>query len=211
MAVVLHVGNAERKVVVRIAVFAGSASGEGPQYREAAADLGRALARAGVVVVFGGGKVGLMGAVADAALAEGGEVIGVMPRSLVEREVAHLGLTRLVVTETMHERKATMADLADGFVALPGGAGTLEEIFEVWTWQHLAIHGKPVALLDVDGFWRPLLDALDSMVAAGFIKARYRESLLVASDGAGLLGACAAWRPPAPKWEGGMDPQAARV
>lgn len=193
---------------MRIAVFAGSASGAGPRYREAAAELGGSLARAGVGVVFGGGHVGLMGAMADAALAAGGEVIGVMPRSLVEREVAHLGLTRLQVTETMHERKAAMAGLADGFVALPGGAGTLEELFEVWTWQHLAIHAKPVVLLDVDGFWAPLLSALDAMVETGFIKPRYRETLLVARDGAELLAVCEAWRPPAPKWEGGMDPQA---
>ncbi|MDI2128656.1 TIGR00730 family Rossman fold protein [Yinghuangia seranimata] len=193
---------------MRIAVFAGSASGVGPRYREAAEELGRTLARAGVGIVYGGGHVGLMGAVADAALGEGGEVIGVMPRDLVEREIAHRRLTKLEVTETMHERKASMAALADAFVALPGGAGTLEEVFEVWTWQHLAIHGKPVALLDAAGFWTPMLAALDAMVEAGFIKARYRETLLVASDGAGLLAACEAWVPPAPKWEGGLDPQA---
>ncbi|MEU8137279.1 TIGR00730 family Rossman fold protein [Streptodolium elevatio] len=196
---------------MRVAVFAGSASGEGTRFREAAAELGRSLARAGVGVVFGGGHVGLMGAVADAALAEGGEVIGVMPRSLVEREVAHLGLTRLEVTETMHERKAAMAELSDAFVALPGGAGTLEELFEVWTWQHLAIHAKPVALLDVDGFWTPLTAALDAMVGNGFIKPRYRDTLLVARDAAGLLAACEAWVPPAPKWEGGIDPQSVPV
>lgn len=195
---------------MRIAVFAGSASGEGPRFRAAADALGRELARAGVGVVFGGGHVGLMGALADGALAEGGEVIGVMPRSLVEREVAHLGLTRLQVTETMHERKAAMAELADAFVALPGGAGTLEELFEVWTWQHLAIHAKPVALLDVDGFWEPMTAALDAMVASGFVKARYRESLLVVHDTAELLAACAEWSAPAPKWAGGIDPQAAR-
>ncbi|MGA4544791.1 TIGR00730 family Rossman fold protein [Uniformispora flossi] len=192
---------------MRIAVFAGSASGEGAGFRAAATELGASLARAGVGIVYGGGHVGLMGAVADGALAAGGEVVGVMPKALVDREVAHLGLTRLEVTADMHERKARMAELADGFVALPGGAGTLEELFEVWTWQHLAIHAKPVGVLDAEGFWRPLLGALDAMVASGFIKPRMRDTLLVADDAAGLLAAFRAWEPPAPKWEGGLDPQ----
>ncbi|WP_406281595.1 TIGR00730 family Rossman fold protein [Embleya sp. NBC_00896] len=191
---------------MRVAVFAGSASGVSPRFREAATELGRGLARAGVGIVYGGGHVGLMGAVADGCLAEGGEVIGVMPRSLVEREIAHRGLTDLQVTETMHERKAAMAAQADAFVALPGGAGTLEELFEVWTWQHLAIHAKPVAVLDVDGFWRPLLDALDTMTANGFLKPALRATLLLAHDSASLLAETKAWRPPAPKWEGGLDP-----
>jgi len=193
---------------MRVAVFAGSASGASPRFREAATELGGGLARAGVGIVYGGGHVGLMGAVADACLAEGGEVIGVMPRSLVEREIAHLGLTDLQVTETMHERKAAMAAQADVFVALPGGAGTLEELFEVWTWQHLAIHAKPVVVLDVDGFWGPLLDALDTMTAHGFLKPALRDTLLVASDSASLLAAAARWSPPAPKWTGGLDPAA---
>ncbi|MYW05869.1 TIGR00730 family Rossman fold protein [Streptomyces sp. SID3343] len=191
---------------MRVAVFAGSASGASPRFREVAGELGRGLARAGVGIVYGGGHVGLMGAVADACLAAGGEVIGVMPRSLVEREIAHRGLTDLQVTETMHERKAAMAAQADAFVALPGGAGTLEELFEVWTWQHLAIHTKPVAVLEVDGFWRPLLDALDTMTAHGFLKPVLRSTLLVAHDSASLLAETAAWQPPAPKWEGGLDP-----
>ncbi|MET7304573.1 TIGR00730 family Rossman fold protein [Embleya sp. NPDC005575] len=191
---------------MRVAVFAGSASGASPRFREAAVELGRALAEAGVGIVFGGGHVGLMGAVADACLAAGGEVIGVMPRSLVDREFAHPGLTDLQVTETMHERKAAMAEQADAFVALPGGAGTLEELFEVWTWQHLAIHAKPVAVLEVDGFWRPLLDALDTMTVNGFLKPELRSTLLVARDGADLLAQAKAWRPPSPKWVGGLDP-----
>jgi uncharacterized protein (TIGR00730 family) len=190
---------------MRVAVFAGSASGASPRFREAATELGQGLARAGVGIVYGGGHVGLMGAVADACLAAGGEVIGVMPRSLVEREIAHLGLTDLQVTETMHERKAAMAAQADAFVALPGGAGTLEELFEVWTWQHLAIHAKPVAVLEVDGFWRPLLDALDTMTAHGFLKPALRSTLLVARDSASLLVKTAGWQSPAPKWEGGLD------
>ncbi|MYS80442.1 TIGR00730 family Rossman fold protein [Embleya scabrispora] len=194
---------------MRVAVFAGSASGVSPRFREAAVELGRALAEAGVGIVYGGGHVGLMGAVADACLAAGGEVIGVMPRSLVDREIAHLGLTALQVTETMHERKAAMAEQADAFVALPGGAGTLEELFEVWTWQHLAIHAKPVAVLEVDDFWRPLLEALDTMTVNGFLKPKLRSTLLVTRDGADLLAQAKAWRPPAPKWAGGLDPAAA--
>ncbi|MFI6983266.1 TIGR00730 family Rossman fold protein [Embleya sp. NPDC050154] len=193
---------------MRVAVFAGSASGASPGFREAAVELGRGLAEAGVGIVFGGGHVGLMGAVADACLAAGGEVIGVMPRSLVEREIAHRSLTELLITETMHERKAAMADRADAFVALPGGAGTLEELFEVWTWQHLAIHAKPVALLEVGDFWRPLLDALDTMTANGFLKPELRSTLLVARDSADLLGQAKAWRAPTPKWVGGLDPAA---
>ncbi|MFJ8738102.1 TIGR00730 family Rossman fold protein [Embleya sp. NPDC127516] len=193
---------------MRVAVFAGSASGASPGFREAAVELGRGLAEAGVGIVFGGGHVGLMGAVADACLAAGGEVIGVMPRSLVEREIAHRSLTELLITETMHERKAAMADRADAFVALPGGAGTLEELFEVWTWQHLAIHAKPVALLEVGDFWRPLLDALDTMTANGFLKPELRSTLLVARDSADLLGQAKAWRAPTPKWVDGLDPAA---
>ncbi|OPC80738.1 Rossman fold protein, TIGR00730 family [Embleya scabrispora] len=193
---------------MRVAVFAGSASGVSPRFREAASELGRGLAEAGVGIVYGGGHVGLMGAVADACLAAGGEVIGVMPRSLVDREIAHLGLTELQVTETMHERKAAMAAQADAFVALPGGAGTLEELFEVWTWQHLAIHTKPVAVLEVDGFWSPLLDALDTMTAHGFLKPDLRSTLLVARSAASLLAEVKAWQPRAPKWAGGLDPDA---
>ncbi|MGW0658352.1 LOG family protein [Streptodolium elevatio] len=191
---------------MRVAVFAGSSSGVGRRYREAAEDLGRSLARAGVGVVYGGAHVGLMGAMADAALAEGGEVVGVIPRSLMEWEVAHGGLTDLRVTETMHERKALMAELSDGFVALPGGVGTLEELFEVWTWQHLAIHAKPVALLDVAGFWTPLRAMLGTMVKSGFIKPHYAETLLVTADAAELLTAFEAWTPPDLKWEGEVAP-----
>jgi hypothetical protein len=165
-----------------LCVFCGSAAGVRPDYLAAARALGRAAAARGIGIVYGGARVGLMGAVADAALEAGGTVVGVIPRALVDREVAHDGLTHLHVVASMHERKATMARLSDAFVALPGGIGTLEELFEVWTWAHLGVHAKPCALLDVAGFWRPLLAALDHMVAEGFIRDNVRAMLLEASD-----------------------------
>jgi uncharacterized protein (TIGR00730 family) len=187
---------------VRVVAFAGSASGASPAFADVAAAFGRQLARAGAGIVYGGGRVGLMGTLADAALEAGGEVIGVMPRALVDREIAHQGLTRLEVVETMHERKLAMATMADAFVALPGGAGTLEEFFEAWTWQQLGLHAKPVALLDVDAFWRPLLATLDTLVDAGFLSATHREALLVVASAGDLLAALPTWRPPPPKWDG---------
>ena len=165
-----------------LCVFCGSAAGARPDYLAAARALGRAAAARGVGIVYGGARVGLMGAVADAALAAGGTVTGVIPRALVDREVAHEGLTQLHVVASMHERKATMARLSDAFVALPGGIGTLEELFEVWTWAHLGVHAKPCAVLDVAGFWRPLLDALDRMTTEGFVRADVRAMLVEASD-----------------------------
>lgn len=168
--------------MLTLCVFCGSAAGARPDYAEAARALGRAAAERGVGIVYGGARVGLMGAVADAALAAGGSVTGVIPRALVDREVAHEGLTHLHVVASMHERKATMARLSDAFVALPGGVGTLEELFEVWTWAHLGVHAKPCAVLDVAGFWRPLLAALDRMTAEGFIRADVRGMLLEASN-----------------------------
>ena len=165
-----------------LCVFCGSAAGVRPDYLAAARALGRAAATRGSAIVYGGARVGLMGAVADAALEAGGTVVGVIPRALVDREVAHDGLTHLHVVASMHERKATMARLSDAFVALPGGIGTLEELCEVWTWAHLGVHAKPCALLDVAGFWRPLLAALDHMVAEGFIREHVRAMLLEASD-----------------------------
>ena len=165
-----------------LCVFCGSAAGARPDYVAAARALGRAAATRGIEIVYGGARVGLMGAVADAALEAGGTVVGVIPRALVDREVAHDGLTHRHVVASMHERKATMARLSDAFVALPGGIGTLEELFEVWTWAHLGVHAKPCALLDVAGFWRPLLAALDHMVAEGFIREHVRAMLLEASD-----------------------------
>jgi uncharacterized protein (TIGR00730 family) len=155
--------------VRRVTVFCGSAFGSDPAFSAAAADLGRLLAEARIGVVYGGGHVGLMGVVADAALEAGGEVIGVIPRRLADREVAHAGLTDLRVVETMHERKAQMSDLADAFVVLPGGLGTLEEIFEILTWEVLGYHAKPSVFVDVNGFWSGLFTTLDEMARSGFI------------------------------------------
>ena len=153
--------------------------GADPAYRLAAQALGRTLAERGVGLVYGGASVGLMGVVADAALAAGGEVVGVMPEALVAREIAHPGLTALRVVQTMHERKAVMAAESDGFVALPGGIGTLEELFEVWTWGQLGLHAKPCGVLDVGGYYAPLLAFLDRGVAEGFVRPAQRAALLV--------------------------------
>lgn len=174
---------------MRVTVFAGSSMGSRPEFAAAAADLGTRLARAGIGVVYGGASVGLMGVLADAALAAGGEVIGVIPQVLVEAEVGATQLTRLEVVDSLHTRKARMAELCDAFVALPGGLGTLEELFEVLTWRQLRLHGKPVALLEVAGFWEPLLAFLDARVADGFIPAASRAALLRVTDAGQLLAA----------------------
>jgi uncharacterized protein (TIGR00730 family) len=154
---------------MRTAVFCGSSMGCPEHFAVAAADFGCGLARAGVGIVYGGASVGLMGVLADAALAEGGEVIGVIPGGLFAAEVPHPGLTRLDVVSSMHERKAVMASLADGFAALPGGLGTLDELFEILTWRQIGLHAKPVALVDVGGFWDPMDSLLDGLAAAGFV------------------------------------------
>ena len=185
---------------MRICVFCGSSNG-GDVYLAAARTVGRTLAERGIGVVYGGAKVGTMGAVADAALAAGGEVIGVIPEALSSVEIAHAGLTELHVVADMHERKAKMAALSDGFLALPGGAGTLEELFEVWTWAQLGLHGKPIGLVDVDGYYAPLLTFADHMVTEGFVKQGYRELLLADADPAVLLDRFETYEPPAPpKW-----------
>ena len=150
-------------------------------------ELGRLLASRGLELVYGGASVGLMGALADAALAAGGTVIGVIPTRLVEHEIAHAGLTKLHVVETMHERKAMMAELADAVIALPGGTGTLDELFELFTWKQLGLHRKPLGLLDVAGYWQPLLAFLEHAVNERFLQAEHLETLLVARDPAGLL------------------------
>ena len=186
-----------------LCVFCGSSAGVRPDYLDAARALGRAAAERGIGIIYGGARVGLMGALADATLAAGGSVTGVIPRALVDREVAHEGLTHLHVVASMHERKATMASLADAFVALPGGIGTLEELFEVWTWAHLGVHAKPCAVLDVADFWRPLLDALDRMTAEGFIRRDVRAMLLEAGDPDTLFTRLAAHHPtPGERWLG---------
>jgi hypothetical protein len=184
---------------MRIAVFTGSHAGP-PSHAAAAASFARGLAEAGVGIVYGGGKVGLMGVVADAALAAGGEVVGVIPQHLVDDEVAHPGLPRLEIVQSMHERKAVMADLADAFVALPGAAGTLEELFEAWTWGMLGLHAKPTALIDVDGFWQPLLAQLRRMVDDGYLDAARLDALGVVSDTPGLLTFIEGYQHPARKW-----------
>jgi uncharacterized protein (TIGR00730 family) len=187
----------------RICVFSGSSPGHRPAYREAAAALGGLFAREGIGLVYGGAAVGLMGAMADAARAAGGEVIGVIPQSLVEREVAHTGLDDLRVVGSMHERKALMAELSDAFVALPGGIGTLEEIFEVWTWGQLGSHSKPCAFLNTQGFYNRLLDFLDHVVDEAFLKPVHRGMVLVEEKPDALLDAIRRYQPPsATKWIG---------
>lgn len=181
----------------RICVFAGSSTGIRPEYAQAAQALAAELARRGLGLVYGGGSVGLMGVLADTALAQGVEVIGVIPGPLASRELAHSGLSDLRVVGSMHERKATMASLVEGFVALPGGLGTLEETLEVLTWSQLGIHEKPVGLLNVAGYFDPLRSLLARAVAEGFVRREYLDLLLSADTPAALLDAFAMWRPPA--------------
>jgi uncharacterized protein (TIGR00730 family) len=187
-----------------VCVFCGSHQGRGEIYKLAARGFGEELARRGLRLVFGGGRVGLMGVVADAVMANGGEAVGVIPRFLMEREVGHGSVSELRVVETMHERKATMAELADAFVALPGGVGTLEEIFEVWTWQLLGLHTKPVGILQVGDYFDPLLAYLDRTVEEGFVSTGHRRLLKVSNDPAILLARLSqAQPPPAARWTGG--------
>jgi uncharacterized protein (TIGR00730 family) len=172
---------------MRVAVFLGSSMGRRPEYVAAAADFGRRLAEAGIGIVYGGASVGMMGALADAALAAGGEVIGVIPGGLFAAEIPHLGLTRMEVVGTMHERKALMSALADGFAALPGGLGTLDELFEILTWQQIGLHAKPVALVDVGSFWDPLTGLLDALTEAGFVPAATRACVVRVKDAGEFL------------------------
>lgn len=178
-----------------ICVFCGSNGGADPAYLAAAEALGSGLAERGIRIVYGGGRVGMMGAVADAARAAGGEVIGVMPQQLVDLEIGHTGIDDLRIVSTMHERKALMAELSDAFVALPGGIGTLDELFEIYTWAQLGIHAKPLALLDVAGYYRPLVAFLDHAVEQRFVRPNTRDMLAVADDLDGVLAALASWRP----------------
>src|SRR5437764_13704653 len=166
-----------------VTVFCASSIGHDPAYAAAARAFGALLAREGIALVYGGGHVGLMGQLADAALEAGGHVTGVIPRALWDREIGHRALSDLRVVETMHERKALMASLADAFVALPGGLGTLEEIFEVWTWGQLGIHAKPCGFLDVAGYYAPLLAFLDQAVERGLVRPEYPPVAIVADDG----------------------------
>lgn len=170
-----------------VAVYCGSSPGNKPEYLAAARTLGRTLADNGLTLVYGGGDVGLMGALADSALAAGGTVVGVIPHFLIEKEVGHTGLTECHAVDSMHERKMKMADLAEAFIALPGGFGTLEEISEIFTWNQLGIHSKPCALLNVDGFYDPLIAFLRSLVEKRFVRREHLDALLVGADGASLL------------------------
>ena len=186
-----------------ICVFCGSSFGKDPDYKEAARSLGATLADKSITLVYGGGNVGLMGAVADAALEAGGEVIGVIPQALVEREISHEHLTKLHVVGSMHERKALMSGLSDGFVALPGGNGTLEEFFEVLTWAQLGEHRKPCGLLNVSGYYDPLLNVLDHMVDKGFLAEKHRSIVRVESSPEDMLKAFYQYVPPdTVKWIG---------
>lgn len=185
------------RTLKRVCVFCGSSFGARPQYREAAEQLGTLLARRNIGLVYGGGCVGLMGALADAALAAGGEVIGVIPESLLRREVGHRGVTKLHVVETMHERKALMADLADAFIALPGGYGTLEEFFEIVTWSQLGIQRKPCGLLNVERYWGGLLGVLEHAVDEGFVRPENSQLVLLATTPDGMLERLMEWEPPA--------------
>lgn len=185
----------------RVCVFCGSSSGAQPAYLAAASALGSSLARRGLGLVYGGASVGLMGAVADAAMASGGQVFGVIPAALEAKEIAHPGLTRLEVVGSMHDRKARMSELADAFVALPGGMGTLEELTEMLTWAQLGLHRKPCGLLDVAGYWRPLVAFFDHAVQERFLRPQHRALLLVQEQPEALLDALAAFVPAAQeKW-----------
>lgn len=187
--------------MARICVFCGSTPGNRPSYADAARALGAAIVDGGHSLVYGGGNVGLMGAVADAVLAAGGEVVGVIPHTLMTREIGHTGVTRLHVVDSMHQRKALMADLSDAFVALPGGVGTFEELFEAITWTQLGLHRKACGLLNVDGFYDGLLAFLDHTWAEGFIKPETRAILSSGTDPAELIARLLATRmPPVPQW-----------
>jgi uncharacterized protein (TIGR00730 family) len=191
---------------MRICVFLGSSVGRRPIYRETAQRFGALIAERGIGLVYGGGAVGLMGLLADAASAAGGEVIGVIPEALRAREHDHPGLSQLHVVRTMHERKAMMADLSDGFVALPGGIGTFEELFEVWTWAQLGYHAKPCGLLNVGGFYDGMSHFVDHVVDEGFLQPEHRRMLIVEREPAAMLDTMATYLAPAAhKWIGPED------
>ena len=184
-----------------ICVFLGSSPGRRPEYHDAAVRLGEEIARRGLRLIYGGGSIGLMTVIADKVLAEGGEVVGVIPQALVDKEVAHAGLADLRIVGSMHQRKALMADLADGFIALPGGIGTLEELCEILTWAQLGLHQKPCGLLDVADYYRDLKRFLDHMVEERFLKEEHRRFLLLADDAGELLDQFERYQPvQLPKW-----------
>ncbi|MAW99674.1 MAG: TIGR00730 family Rossman fold protein [Sphingomonas sp.] len=182
----------------RLAVYCGSATPADPVYIEAARHVGRSLAERGIGVVYGGGKLGLMGAVADSALAAGGEVIGIIPQALVNAEVAHQGLTELHVVETMHERKARFTELSDGFVTIPGGTGTMDELWEAMSWAQLGYHADPVGLLNIAGYYDHLIAFVAKMGEVGFLRPQHQQLLIVDDTLEGLLGKMAAHEPAVP-------------
>lgn len=185
----------------RVAIYCGSAIGNDDVYREQATLLGSTLAKKGIGVVYGGARVGLMGAVADGALSGGGEVIGIIPYFLQQKELAHTGLSELILTDTMHERKAKMNELCNGVIALPGGFGTMEELFEMLTWGQLGLHSKPIGLLNVNGFYDTLITLAEHMTGEGFLSAANRDMLLHSRDVGSLLDKMESFVPhPAPKW-----------
>jgi uncharacterized protein (TIGR00730 family) len=185
----------------RVCVFCGSSPGSDPTFIEAAQRLGRILAERKLTAVFGGGSVGLMGALADSVIEAGGRIIGVIPDQLMARELGHTGLTELQVVASMHERKARLMELSDGFIALPGGAGTLEELSEVWTWAQLGIHRKPCGILNVAGYYAPFLALLDQMVEKEFLATEYRAMMLIDTEPEALLDGFETYRPPkVPQW-----------
>jgi uncharacterized protein (TIGR00730 family) len=188
--------------VRRLCVFCGSSPGARPAYTEVTEDLGQQLVEREITLVFGGATVGLMGRLADTVLSEGGEAIGVIPQALVDREIAHLGLTDLHVVDTMHERKQRMSDLADAFVALPGGLGTLDELFEIHTWAQLGMHSKPIGILNVDGYFDGLMSFLEHAVSERFVRADHRAMLIVEDEPAALLERLERFDPAivTPKW-----------
>lgn len=183
-----------------ICIYCGSAAGNDPAFLEEAVSAGTLIAKAGLTLVYGGGRVGLMGAVADAALAAGGKVVGVMPADLVNQEIGHTGLTELHVVNSMHERKWKMAELGDGFLCLPGGPGTFEEIFEQWTWALLGFHNKPCGFVNVNGYYDLLRQTVQQMADKGFLAQQYADMLVYAKDTAEALKAFEAYVPPPPKW-----------
>ncbi|AZN68030.1 LOG family protein [Acinetobacter haemolyticus] len=183
-----------------ICVFCGSSLGNDPIYQQMAQATGQAIAEQGKTLIYGGGRSGLMGVVADSALKAGGRVVGIIPNALVDRELAHKGLTELYVVDNMHERKTQMSEQADAFIALPGGAGTLEEIFEQWTWNQLGIHQKPCAFLNVGGFYDDLIKMIQGSVARGFSQSRFVDQLIVANDINEILTAFSTYQPAMPKW-----------
>ncbi len=195
-----------------VAVYCGSSLGASPGYARAAREMGTELASRGITTIYGGGNVGLMGVLADAAQAEGGRVVGVIPRALVDLEVAHAGLTELIVVDSMHARKAVIAERADAFAALPGGLGTLDEFCEALTWSQLGIHRKPMGLLNTGGFYDPFIQLMDRMTGEGFIRPGHRANALAAPTPNALLDALAAWRSSGEaKWRSDEERTAQRV